>query len=50
MNNTRNRSYGENHSMEVLDLEKVKTKSASNGEDLLEVLKDGRFDTLPKHF
>lgn len=50
MNNTRNRSDGENHSMAVSDLEKVKRKSVSNSENLSEVLKDGRFDTLLEHF
>lgn len=43
-----NRSNGENYNVAVLDLEKVKTKDASNGENLLEVPKDGRLDFPPR--
>lgn len=46
----KNGSHRENHLMTILDLKKVKIKNASNGENLSEALKDGRFGTLPKHF
>lgn len=36
--------------MVALDLEKVKINNVSNSENLSEALKDGRFDTLPKHY
>jgi hypothetical protein len=36
--------------MEVLDQEKVKIRSISNGENLYKALKDGRFDTLLEHY
>lgn len=42
------RSNVENHLLATLDWEKVKSKDASNGENLLEVLEDERFDTLPE--
>ncbi|GLJ30964.1 hypothetical protein SUGI_0618010 [Cryptomeria japonica] len=44
------KSNVENHLLATLDPEKVKIKDESNGENLLEVLEDGRFDTLPKHY
>ena len=36
--------------MAVSDPKKVKIKSISNGKNLFEALKDGRFDTIPEHF
>lgn len=44
------KSNVETHSLATLDLEKVKRKDISNGENLLVVLKDGRFDTLPRYY
>lgn len=44
------KSNAKNHLLATFDQEKVKTKDASNGENLLEALEDGGFDTLPEHY
>lgn len=36
--------------MATLDQEKVKRKDASNGENILDALEDGRFDSLPEYY
>lgn len=46
----KNGSNGENHSMAVFDPKIVKIKNASDGENLIEPPKDGRFDILPQHY
>lgn len=40
-------SYGENHTVELVDPKKVKIKSVSKGENLFEAPADERFDILP---
>lgn len=47
INNIKDWSNGENQKMIVLDHEKEKRKSVSDGENLLKALKDEKLDTLP---